>query len=219
VKSTVAAILATLLLLTGCGSDDGGTAAGPAAGPADAEELPEVTACSFAARDDGVVTGTATVEGRNTTGEAIDSTSIRFELLDADGERIGEERFTTLSFWAPDEEVALQVPMFSEEPIESADCRITDVSTGYYAEQEEFDADAATCEVTGERNPTAVVDLSGVDDIPADADLVIEAAVHQDGVRVGTANPRHEAGATTAEGGAPYDGDDLACRVLQVRLP
>lgn len=227
-KSLVlAAALVISLVLAGCGGSDD-EEPGPAALPGDAARggdaaTPDVTECRFVPSSDpgDITVGSATVIGRNTTGEVIDGTSIRFSLLDDSGDIVGTAQHASVSYWQPDEELALQVGVFSEVTIESAECEITDVATGSHAELTEFDADAATCELVEPElgGPNVEADISDVSDAPDDEELFATVAIYDGETRVGETFPRFDPGSTQATASTIAVGDDLSCEMLQLRLP
>lgn len=211
----------SLIIVAACSGDDGDDASEP---PEDArpDAQPEIDGCTFTPDPEGtLVVGTVTVEGQNPTAEVIDTTSISFTLVDESG--ASYESYTSVTYWQPGELVAMQAGILEDGPIDSAECEITDVSTGSYAEQTTFDHSGATCEIVEPDGAAGVpgprLDISRVDDAPSDVELFASGAVHDGGVRIGEFVATFEPGVSEAAPSMVATGEALTCTVLELRLP
>ena len=212
----------SLMVVAACSGDDGDDASESPDDDARLEAQPEVAGCTFTPDPEGtLVVGTVTVEGHNPTAEVIDTTSISFTLVDESG--ASYESYTSVTYWQPGEVIAMQAGILEDGPIESADCEITDVSTGSYAEQTTFDHSGAICEIVEPDGAVGVpgprVDISGVDDAPSDVELFASGAVLDGDVRIGEFVATFEPGAAEAAPSMVATGEGLTCTVLELRLP
>ena len=212
--------IAAVVTLAGCSDDqpDPERDEDPAAAP----EM----ACEYEAyeRPVGVTVGVATLSGVNAADQALDSTTVVFELLDEGGDRIEDDRATVITHWRPGEGVAMQIGVLGEAPIPTATCRVVEVRPTSAGPLTTFETDAATCAVTRSGGPIdnlrAEVDIAAVRDAPDDTLLFGLAAVYDGGARIQELSPTFDAG-TTSSGTllSKLTGDDLSCELLVLRLP
>jgi hypothetical protein len=220
-------------LLAACGNDDDtATSATPAGDSPNGavnetadQPVPEVLGCTFEPNpdNDDVLVGYATVRAENTTDQVIDTTLINFTIPDVtDASRV------SISYWQPGETIEMEAGIFSEDgsaDLEPVDCENVEVNPASYGDTTDFDAAAATCEITVDEDAlimstAAQVDVSAVSDLPDGEQVFVTLAIRDGDTRIGEQFPYIEPGETTAAVDLfTYEGDDLGCEVMNLRLP